>query len=419
MIHLLETATLTAAKELYLAGQPHELMAVGTNPELASFGQPVDTRYPDGGNLYLRVSKTGAMSWLFMYVKNGKRHERGIGSFTGEGRAAVVSLKQARAKASQLRIDIDKPNFLHTEKARAASTTFTSVTFADMFKIHADACIKGNKWIRGEKERKHWQGMLDKNATALLAMPLDDIQTSDVVKVLTPLWPSRGAEVLDTRIRAILNRAEGQGYFKGRKNPASKVAIKAHLDGKHVTESHAPLPFAQMPGFLATLIAGGSVDQLGLAFIALTAVRSSEARLALRSEIVGDRWTIPADRMGKSTKGGGPAKEHVVPLSKQALAIIARLPVVEGNPYLFPGENGGPLVVTAFDKIIEDMGLRGVTTVHGLRSTFDTYMSQLQQPDDRRADLRSADDWLLPRPRPQGHRGRLPPRRPTSPGAAS
>ena len=204
-----------------------------------------------------------------------------------------------------------------------------------MMAKHIDACIKGNVWKKADAEKKHWEGMLAKNAKALMDMPVDSIETSDVVRVLSPIWPSRGAEVLATRIRAILNTAKGQGHFKGTDNPANAIAIKAHLKGKAETKNNAALPFAEMPGFLAKLIAGGSVAELGLAFIALTAVRSGEARLALRSEIVGDRWTIPAERM----KMG---KVHVVPLSKQALAILARLPVARGQPVPVPRRGWRP-----------------------------------------------------------------------------
>ena len=66
-------------------------------------------RHSDGRNLYLSVAPTGSMSWVFMYVQNGKRREMGLGSFTGAGRATRLSLAEARAKADLLRVQLQQP----------------------------------------------------------------------------------------------------------------------------------------------------------------------------------------------------------------------------------------------------------------------------------------------------------------------
>lgn len=53
--------------------------------------------YSDGGGLYLRVGPTGAKSWQFRYMANGKRHDMGLGPLH------AVSLMEARAKANECR----------------------------------------------------------------------------------------------------------------------------------------------------------------------------------------------------------------------------------------------------------------------------------------------------------------------------
>jgi hypothetical protein len=58
-------------------------------------------RYADGGGLYLVVSKSGSKSWAFRYTRNGKAHEKGLGS-------ADLSLADARRKAQQNRELLEK-----------------------------------------------------------------------------------------------------------------------------------------------------------------------------------------------------------------------------------------------------------------------------------------------------------------------
>ena len=50
-------------------------------------------RHADGRNLYLNITRTGAKSWIFLYARDGKQREMGLGS------AATVTLQEARAAA--------------------------------------------------------------------------------------------------------------------------------------------------------------------------------------------------------------------------------------------------------------------------------------------------------------------------------
>ena len=74
-------------------------------------------------------------------------------------------------------------------------------------------------------------------------------------------------------------------------------------------------------------------------------------------------WTMPAGRM----KGG---KEHRVPLSEHAIALLRELPTEEGNPHVFIGPSlGAGLSNMAMTSVLRRMG-HGDITVHGIRSTF-------------------------------------------------
>ena len=119
----LKQSTLDAALKAYTEGKPHSLMAVNKQ------GEPTSTRHSDGRNLYLNVTKTGQMSWVYMWDYNGKRREMGLGSFTGAGKAARVTLAQARLAADAVRFRLSKGEDPFYEKRRkmAAKEDPTSV----------------------------------------------------------------------------------------------------------------------------------------------------------------------------------------------------------------------------------------------------------------------------------------------------
>jgi integrase len=113
---------------------------------------------------------------------------------------------------------------------------------------------------------------------------------------------------------------------------------------------------------MAQLRAQDGVAAKALEFAILTAARTGEVLGATLGEIDGNVWTIPQDRM----KGG---REHRVPLSRQALAIIDDAGFRKPRVALFPGPRG-KLSKMAMLAVLKRMGCDDWTTVHGFRSTF-------------------------------------------------
>jgi integrase len=104
-----------------------------------------------------------------------------------------------------------------------------------------------------------------------------------------------------------------------------------------------------------------------LEFVILTAARTGEAIGATWDEVAGDVWTIPAARM----KSG---REHRVPLSDAAIALLSKMPR-EGQ-YLFAGMRpNSHLSDTAMLKLLERMGRADLTT-HGFRSSFRDWVAE-------------------------------------------
>jgi len=317
-------------------------------------------RYGDGGGLYLVVSLSGARKWVFRFSFAGKVTEAGLGS------AAVVSLAAARDKARDARKLLDAGKNPIDAKRHAASIEAAIPTFGAV----ADALIAAKKsgW-RNEKHRAQWRMTLTEYAAPLRSRPVNEIDTGAVLAVLMPLWQTKPetASRLRGRIEAVLDAAKAQGHRSG-ENPAAWRGHLSHLlpkRGKLTRGHHAAMAYGDVPAFVGRLREREAIAALALEFTILTAARSGEVYGARWSEIdiSAKVWTVPAGRMKA-------AREHRIPLSDRALAILEKLSEARTGDLVFPGQRAGkPLSAMAMQMVLRRMKLDGVT-VHGFRSAF-------------------------------------------------
>jgi integrase len=191
-----------------------------------------------------------------------------------------------------------------------------------------------------------------------------------VMKAIEPIWtvkPETAGRVRG-RIESILDWATTRGYRTG-ENPAR---WRGHLENLlparskvRRVEHYAALPYAAIGAFMAQLRQSDGPSARALAFLILTAARTGEVIGARWDEInVAERiWIVSADRM----KAG---REHRVPLSNAALAIVEKMAAIRAGEYVFPGGKAGrPMSNMALLMLLRRMG-RGDLTAHGFRSTF-------------------------------------------------
>lgn len=318
-------------------------------------------RYADGGGLYLVVSHTGSRKWVFRFRWKGKLSDMGLGS------ASVVPLGRARERAAEARLKIaEGTNPLAEKRAARAIPTFGA--FAD------DLVSSVQSQWRNAKHRQQVRSTLERDAASLRPLALDQIDTAKVLETLRPIWSvkSETATRVRARIEWVLDAAKAKGYRSG-ENPAR---WKGHLDqllpkpSRLTRGHHAALPFAEVPRFISELHARPATSALALEFTILTASRSGEVRGAVWREIdlANAVWTVPSTRM----KAG---REHRVPLSSRALAILADMAKLADNDpdaFVFPGPKGSrtSLSDAAFSALLKRMGRSEGITPHGFRSSF-------------------------------------------------
>ena len=325
---------------------------------VATIAQP--GRHSDGDGLYLNVTRSSARSWLFMWKKDGKRREMGLGS------VGSVSLARARELASECRAQVAAG--LDPIEARDAAAEIKPEKPA--FGAIADALIaaKESEW-RNEKHRAQWRASLTEFAAPLRSRPIDEIDTAAVLAVLTPLWQTRPETALRLRgrIEAVLDAAKAQGHRSG-ENPAAWRGHLSHLlpkRGKLTRGHHAAMAYQDVPAFIAQLRECNAIAAMALEFCILTATRSGEVYGARWSEIDVEAkvWILPAARMKA-------ARAHRVPLSERALVILGKLGDAKTSDYVFPSPRGRmPLSHVSMAKVMHRLQIDGAT-VHGFRSAF-------------------------------------------------
>jgi integrase len=341
-------------------------------------GRYRDTLGEVKGLLLIVVNERNA-SWQLRYERHGRERWMGLGS------ARLISLREARIRARAMRLQIldgvDPLEAKRTAKAAAVAAALKMLTFeqaAIAYNEHHE-----RKWKNVRHAAQFLTSLRDYVFPVFGSLPLSAIDTGLVLKVLERpvpatkskpagrLWDTRPetASRVRRRIENVLDWAKVRGYRSG-DNPA---AWAGHLQevlpvatATAVAKNWPALPYAQTAAFIATLrTRQDNVAARALEFTVLTAARTAEVIGAPWSEIDLDAqvWTVPAERM----KGG---KQHRVPLSDRAVALLRALPREDGNLYVFIGSRAGvPLPIQAMSKLLDKIG-RSDITVHGFRSTF-------------------------------------------------
>jgi integrase len=322
--------------------------------------------YHDGGGLYLQVAAGGAKSWIYRYMLNGRAREMGLGPLH------IISLSDARSQAAEcrrLRLDgIDPIEARTAKRDEAKLEAAKSMTFDACSKAYIEAHETG--W-QNAKHRDQWRDTLKTYASPELgALPVQAIDVGLVMKVLEPIWYTKPetASRLRGRVEAIIDWATVRGYRKG-ENPAR---WRGHLDKLlparnkvRKIEHHAALHYRDVATLMTELREQEGVAARALEFLILTASRTGEVIGARWNEIDLEEkiWTVPAARM----KAG---KEHRVPLSASAAAIVEELENVRTGDSIFQSQRSGkPLSNMAMLKLLYRMD-RADLTAHGFRSTF-------------------------------------------------
>jgi len=325
-------------------------------------------RHADGGGLHLLVKESGARSWVYRFMLNGKSRDVGLGAAGRDG----ISLSQARDARDALRLKVKSGIDPLEERQREAAEALAAAQAAQVagmtFKAVAETYIGANEgsW-RNDKHRQQWKNTLATYVYPVIGeLPVADVGTAHVLQILEPIWKDKAetASRVRGRLETILDAAKARGYRDG-ENPArwrghisQILPARSRLTRGH----HKAMAYEAIPAFVGALHNRQAVAALALEFTILTAARTGEVIGAKWDEVDLDKaiWTIPASRM----KAG---KEHRVPLSPRAAEILEAAQDL-GGEWVFPAADGGKLSSMAMTMLLRRMETD--VTVHGFRSGF-------------------------------------------------
>ena len=329
----------------------------------------------DGGGLYLEVTPAGGRYWRMKYRHAGKEKRLAFGVYPD------VTLKDARDRREQARKVIERgedPGELRkAAKAKAeheAGNTFEAVA---------------RDWLTHQAGR--WAPVTLERITAALAAdvfpkigarPMASLRPRDVAEVVKAIEKRGAGEMAGRvlqRVRSVFSYAVVHERIDV--NPMLDLKPGELLKPRQVTHRPA-LSDKDLPAFLAKLAAydGDPTTVQAMRLLMLTAVRPGELRGARWSEIDTDaaEWRIPAERM----KMRAP---HVVPLSSQALDVLATMRPLSGtrdlvfpSPY-YPGKS---LSENTLNSALARMGYKGIATAHGFRALFSTVANECGHDPD-------------------------------------
>jgi integrase len=305
----------------------------------------------------------------------------------GLGSWPAVSLAEARTAAAAarklVRQGVDPIAQRRDARAEAAKMAVLEQTQAITLDQQFDEFFSlFEKGLSNAKHRSQWRHTWrDYVSPVLGTRPVASITIDDVLTVLKPIWYEKPetAVRLRGRLEMVLQAAIVKGHHPGPNpstwhnqlqtflRPRSKIAEVKH---------HPAIDWRELPEFMRELRHLGGFGAMALEWIILNVVRSEAGRGALWSEIDRDRaiWTVPRSRNMKS------GREHRVPLSTAALAILDKAAAVRSSDAVFPGQDGRkPLSETALTVVLRRLGRTDIT-VHGMRAAFKTWATEHDKP---------------------------------------
>ncbi|TRL72343.1 tyrosine-type recombinase/integrase [Citrobacter youngae] len=335
----------------------------------AAKGKEKSYKLADGGGLYLQVEPNGSRYWRMKYRFAGKEKRLSFGVYPA---VSLADARQKREDAKKLLAAGNDPG----EVKKAKKLALTSATeIVNPFKEVALEWhkMKSPKWSEGYAS--DILEAFEKDIFPHIGQrPIADIKPLELLEVLR-LIEARGAMEKAKKVRQRCGEVFRYAIVTGRAiyNPAPDLA--SAMQG-HEAAHYPFLKATELPEFFTALNAytGSPIVVLGAHLLILTGLRTGELRAAEWCEIDFDNalWEIPKERMKMR-------RAHLVPLSKQALALLETLKELTGNyPLMFPGRNDPSKFMSeaSINQVFKRIGYAGRVTGHGFRHTMSTILHE-------------------------------------------
>ncbi|HHN4458079.1 TPA: integrase domain-containing protein [Klebsiella michiganensis] len=323
----------------------------------------------DGDGLFLLIKTSGKKLWRFRYQRPGSssRTNLSLGSYPDLTLAAARQIRDQHLTTLAQGIDPQQQQEQASEQRQIELDSIFSTVAANWFQIKSRS-------VTEDYAKDIWRS-LDKDVFPTIgSIPVQEIKARTIVEALEPI-KARGAletvRRLIQRVNEIMIYAVNTGLIDA--NPASGVGMAFEKPKKQNMPTLRP---EELPRLMRSLVMSNLsvATRCLIEWQLLTLVRPSEASGARWAEIDLDAklWTIPAERMKAK-------REHIVPLSPQALEILEVMkPISAHRTHVFPSRNDPkqPMNSQTANAALKRIGYGGKLVAHGLRSIASTAMNE-------------------------------------------
>ncbi|MBN3265111.1 integrase domain-containing protein [Pectobacterium brasiliense] len=344
-----------------------------------------DLTLHDGNGLFLLVKTTGKKLWRFRYQKpiTGQRTMIGFGAYPALSLADARAMRDEKLSLLAKGIDPQEKVAKEVEEAQIAVESIFINVARNWF------TLKQTK-VSADHAKDIWRSLEKDVLPAIENIPVQEIKARTLIQALEPI-KARGAletvRRLVQRINEIMVYAVNTGLIDA--NPASGIGMAFERPKKQHMPTIRP---EELPKLMRTIAMSNlSIPtRCLLEWQLLTLIRPAEASATAWSEIDIEKrtWSIPAERMKAK-------RDHIVPLSDQALELLDIMHPISGNrEHVFPSRNDPkkPMNSQTANAALKRIGYGGKLVAHGLRSIASTAMNEAGfNPDVIEAALAHCD----------------------------
>ncbi|PHS69207.1 MAG: integrase [Methylophaga sp.] len=322
-----------------------------------------------GLGLYLIISPNGGKWWRVRYRFGGKQKEMSVGTYP------EITLKAATLKRDEFRAIVSdgldplyerKMDKIHKRTISERSFEAVAREWHSKFSANWSESHSTRTLIRLEQNAFPWLGNKD----------INDITAPELLSVLRRV-ENRGALETAHRVNQICGQVFRYAIATGRAERDPAADLKGALPPTRV-QHHASITEPVKIGALMRAIkdfSGTTITATALKLSPLIFVRPGELRQAEWSEIDLDNaeWRLPPEKMKMRVV-------HIVPLSKQAIAVLKNIePVTGRDKYVFPSNRTKtrPMSNNTVNAALRRMGYtKEEMTAHGFRSMASTILNE-------------------------------------------
>jgi len=339
------------------------------NAQPFDFPSKTPRKLADGEGLYLWVMPNSAKYWRFTYRLHGKQKTQALGVYP------EISLKDAREKKAFARklVSEGKDPSLEKKKQKALSLENNTNTFE----------VVAREWHDNRKSRwtpRYAEEIMTRLENDIFphigVYPIRDIEPPVLLQVIRKIEKRKAHDLARRQLQKcgeIFRYAIAEG--KAIRDPSAdiKEALQPQIKGHY-----AALEVKELPDFINAIESNDArlyqSTRNALKLMMLTFVRTSELLNARWDEIdfAAKEWVIPAERMKMR-------KEHIVPLSRQAIKILKNQKELARHwPLVFPSSVKPQKSISNNTILgaIRRLGYKGRMTGHGFRALAMTTIKQ-------------------------------------------